>query len=237
MVDYDFYVGYSEINPDFELSNVSLLNYFQDITTIHGNIAGDSLKTSDYGWFLTAYKVKILKRPEYENKFKLSTWSRGFKGFSASREFEIRDNLGNLQVSAISNWVRVNKHTQRIERVSQELADLYGSENKSNFDSEWIDKLVECDKVDFEKTIVIDRNYIDIHKHVNNVAYLKIANLVLPEKVYDMPESKEFEIMYRKAIRCGDEIRCQYTETEDFYNITLKSADLNELHAIIRLYK
>lgn len=237
MISEKFYVGYSEINKDFELSNVALLNMFQDTTTIHGKIANDSLKTQDGAWFLTAYKVKINKRPEYENYVNISTWSRGIKGFLASREFEIRDEEGNLQVSAISNWVRINKKTQKIERISQDVIDAYETEDMSNFDSEWISKLSECEKIDFEITFTANRNYIDVHKHMNNVSYMKLAELVLPEEVYNQHEALEFEIMYKKAIKCDETVKCQFTETEEFYNITVKSLDLSELKAIIRLYK
>ena len=224
MVSEKFYVGYSEMNKDFELSNVSLLNMFQDTTTIHGKISNDSLKDSDGAWFLTAYKVKINKRPKYENYVKVSTWSRGIKGFVASREFEIRDEEGNVQVSAISNWVRINKHTQKIERVSQEVINAYEKEDKTNFESEWISKLAECDKVDFETTFVANRNYIDVHKHMNNVSYMKLAELVLPEEVYNKPEALEFEIMYRNAIKCDEEVKCLFTETEEYYNISVKNS-------------
>ncbi len=237
MVSEKFYVGYSEINRNFQLSNVGLLNYFQDIATIHGTQADDSLKTHDSCWFLTSYKVKIFKRPEYETFFKLSTWSKGIKGFTASREFEIKDDDGNLMVSAISNWIRVNKHTQKVERITPELIEAYKVEDYSNFDFEWIPKIAECEKVDFEKTIVADRNYIDIHNHVNNVSYLKIANLFLPEDVYNSNEPLEFEIMYRNAIKYGETFKCIYTETEDYYNITMKNEDKTELFAIVRLYK
>ena len=237
MVTERFYVGYSEINKNFELSNVALLNMFQDCTTIHGKLANDSLKDSDGGWFLTAYKVKIAKRPEYESYVNISTWSRGIKGFLASREFEIRDENSELQVSALSNWVRINKVTQKIERVSPDVANAYEQEDKTNFDNEWIGKLVECENVDFETTFVANRNYIDVHKHMNNVSYIKLAELVLPEEIYNQPEALEFEIMYKKAIKCGEEVRCLFTETEEFYNISVKSLDLSELKAIIRLYK
>ena len=237
MVTEKFYVGYSEINKDFELSNVALLNMFQDTTTIHGKIANDSLKDTDGGWFLTAYKIKISKRPEYEKYVNVSTWSRGIKGFLASREFEIRDENGEIQVAAISNWVRINKKTQKIERVSPEVASAYELEERTNFESEWISKLTECEKVDFEKTFIANRNYIDVHKHMNNVSYMKLAELILPEEVYNSPEALEFEIMYKKAIKCDEEVKCLFTETDEFYNISVKSLDLTDLKAIIRLYK
>lgn len=236
MVSEKFYVGYSEINKDFELSNVSLLDYFQDITTIHGKSVGDSLATTDFGWFLTGYKVKIYNRPKYENWFNLSTWSRGTKGAMASREFEIKDELGEIQVKAISNWVRVNKNTQKVERISAETARAYSTEEQSNFDEIWLDKLSECGDLSYQKLFTADRNFVDFYNHVNNVAYLKIANVVLPDRAFEK-ELNEFEVMYRNAIKLGETVKCLVTETSEYYNITIKNMDLSELKAIIRFYK
>ena len=237
MISEKFYVGYSDIDKNFRLSNTSILKMFQNIVTMHAKIANDSLRSGDYGWFLTAYKVKIPKRPEYESWFELSTWSREIKGFVASREFESRDENGDLRISALSNWVRINKNTKKIEKVSPEIVDSYGREEKTNFDSPWIEKLKECDRIDYEKTVKIDRNFIDVHDHVNNVAYLELAYNALPDSVYGNFDCREFEITYKHAIKCYDEVRLQFTETEEFYNVTVKSKDGSVLHSIVRLFK
>lgn len=237
MISEKFYVGYSDIDKNYKLSNIAILRTFQNIVTMHAKIANDSLKNGDYGWFLTAYKVKVAKRPEYESWFNLSTWSRAIKGFIASREFESTDENGNMQFCALSNWVRINKNTQKIEKVSPEIVAAYGQEEKTNFSGPWIEKLKECEKIDYEKTVKIDRNFIDVHNHVNNVAYLELAYNALPDRVYESFDPKEFEIIYKHAIKCYDEVVLEYTEQEEFFNVTIKSKDKSVLHSIVRFYK
>ncbi len=237
MTTEKIFIGYSDINKEFQLSNTSILKFFQNATSIHSKSVGDSLKNAKLGWFLTSYHVKIIKRPEYESWVKINTWSRDVKGFIASREFEIRDEENNLLVCALSNWARVNLQTQKLERISQETIEAYGKNKHSNFDILWLPKLKECDHVDFEKEYLIDRNFIDTNKHMNNVAYLEIANLVLPDSVYEKPECLEFEIMYKKSIYLGQRVKCLYTEMQDHYIISIKSPEEDELYAIIKLYK
>ncbi|MBR4072510.1 MAG: hypothetical protein IKK24_01090, partial [Clostridia bacterium] len=89
----------------------------------------------------------------------------------------------------------------------------------------------------FSKDFFVDRNYIDTNNHMNNVCYMEMANLIIPEEVYAKGEPNEFEIMYRKAIKYGQTVKCLYGETEDAYIITVKSEDLTELKAIIKMYK
>ena len=237
MLNEKFYVGYSDIDQNFKLSNVALLKMFQNIVTMYGKLANDSLQGNEHAWFLTSYHVKILHRPTYESWFNLATWSRSIKGFMAAREFEIRDNNNQLQMCALSNWVRINRAEQKIERVTPELITAYGQEEKNNFDTPWNAKLTECEKIDIEQLVKIERNFIDMNQHVNNVSYLELAYNALPDDVYKNFDCNEFEIMYKQAIKCHDEVYLQYTDEKDFYNITIKSKDKTVLHAIIRLYK
>lgn len=232
-----FYVGYSDVNRDFELSNVAVLKHFQNLTTIQGAIANDSLRTTNSAWFLTAYHVKFFKRPEYENWANYITWSRTFRGVTASREFEIRDDNDNLMMCALANYARVNKVTQKIERIPAEFLDIYGESDRSSFDSPWVAKLQESDHYDYVKEYVMDRNFIDLNNHVNNVAYLEIASLVVPDEVYNQKESLEFEVMYKKAIKYKEKVKCYYKEESDYYNIVMKSEDDSNLFAIVKLYK
>ena len=98
-------------------------------------------------------------------------------------------------------------------------------------------KIKECEEYSFAKDYTVDRNFIDINNHMNNVCYMELADIVLPENVYLKGDCNEFEIMYRKAIKYGEKIKCLYTEIEDSHIIAIKSEDLSELKAIIKMYK
>ncbi len=234
----NFYVGYSDVGKDFCISNTAVLKIFENVACMHSSYANDSMKTSASRWFLKSYHVKIHSRPEQEEKVTACTWGRGTKGVFASREFEIYDEKGKLSVTGISNWVRVNAETLKPERVEAELFSAYGSEqDKTNFGNLWIEKLKEPEEYISEKDFYIDRNFIDANNHVNNVFYLDLASLALPEEVYEKGEAGEFEIMYRKAIRYGETVKCLFGETENAYYVTVKSADLSETYAIVMLYK
>lgn len=233
-----FYIGYSDINKDYKLSNTAVLKLFENASCMHSALAGESMRTSVCRWFLKSYHVKIFSRAEFEEKATVKTWSRNIKGASAAREFEIYRENGELSAVALSNWARINCETMRPERISAETFAAYGSEpERTNFDSPWIDKLKEPDSFEAEKEIFIDRNFIDANNHMNNVFYLDSAVLALPESVYQKGECSEFEIMYKKAVGYGERVKCLFTETDNEYIVTVKSADLSECHAVIYFYK
>jgi len=236
VVKEEFYVGYSEIDRSLRIRNTSILKIFENMACIHGSLAGDSIKNSDARWFLTAYRVKILKRPEYEERVTAHTWSRDIKGISAVREFEIYSEDGEKCVIGISNWARVNAITQKLERASAKTVEAYQSEiEHTNFGELKLPKLKECESYEYTKDFLVDRNFIDTNRHMNNVCYMELAELVVPEEVYDAG-CDEFEIMYKKAIKYGEKVKCCFGKTEDAYIIAVKSEDLSELFAIIKMY-
>lgn len=233
-----FFVGYSDINKELGLSNTAILKYFENAASLHGSTVGNGLGTSPTRWFLTAYHVKILKRPRYEDRGQLETWSREMRGVTASREFALYDQNGELAVSALSNWGHINIETGKPERIPADFSDRYGSEPaRTHFGQLRLGKLKECDTYLTQQAVAIPRYFMDANRHMNNVNYLDLASLVLPEEVYALPESCEFEIAYKKAITYGETVQCLYGQTQDSWYVTIKSQDLTDTKAVIRLYK
>lgn len=232
-----FYVGYSDITSNLELSDTAILRIFENMACIHGTRAGESIKNCDARWFLTAYDVKIIKRPEYEDTITAHTWSRDMRGVSACREFEIYNSRGELCITAISNWARVNAQTQKLERATPAVAAAYESEKeRTNFPFTWIPKLSEPESYSSERDFEVMRSFIDANRHMNNVFYLDVAKLMLPEDVYEGKDFSEFRIMYRQAIKYGEKVKCCYGETEKAYVVALKGDD-GEVRAIMELAK
>ena len=237
VVKENFYVGYSDINKEMQLSNTSILKIFENMACIHGALCGESVKTSDIRWFLTAYEVNVTRRPEIEERICVHTWSREMRGVSACREFEIYDENGELCITGISNWARTNAATQRLERITPDIAAKYESEPQhTNFKKPWLEKLSEPTEYKSHREFTVDRNYIDVNNHMNNVFYLDLAELVLPDAVYEMEESKKFKIMYRRAIKYGETVGCFYSETESSYSVVLKD-ETDAVRAIIEFEK
>lgn len=232
-----FYVGYSDINKNHGLSNVSILKIFQDIACMHSSEVKDGMKDTKDRWFLTGYHIKVCKRPKYEERLTVVTWNREMKSGIASREVEFYDESGELAIIGISNWVRIDGETLRPTRISKEIADLYQSEpTRNNFESAWVPKLKECDNYLEKKEYFIDRNWIDSNDHMNNVYYIELATLALPEEVYEQGECNDFAITYRKAIAYGETVCCYYGQDEQEHTICIKSKENDEVHAVVKMY-
>lgn len=233
-----FYIGYRDIDTNLKIKNSAILNIFEDIAGMHATEVGEGLKESDTTWLLTGYKVNILKNPEYGEKIDVSTWGTEIKSITASREFEIRNQSGELLIAGLSNWVHINLKTKKIEKVSKELADAYKIEpSRTNFNELKLKKISEPQSYLYEKTYKIDWNWIDANNHMNNIYYLEVAEMTIPDEVRKNNSYSGFEVMYKKEVKHGDIIKCLYAENEDSYIITIKNVNLQDLHAIVKLKK
>lgn len=237
-VEDKFFVGYSDINNCKKLSGEAMLRYFEDIAGMHGNLAGENILYSDTTWILTSYHVIVKKRPVYGKKVTVRTWAHEMKGICSYREYEIAGEDGECAAIALSGWAHINLKEKKLERVSESLALAYGCEDeKTNFPEVKNARLTEPSAHFSEREFYVDRNFIDTNGHMNNVFYLGLANLMLPDEVYAAGECDEFEIAYKKEIKYGEHIRCLYFEDESARFITVKGTEKGDTRAIIKLYK
>lgn len=232
-----FFIGFSDVSPDMGVLNSSILKLFENACCLQGEAVGDGFNDTPGRWFLTAYHVIVTERPKYGDWVEVRTWSRGMKGVSASREFEIvKDDK--IVVKALSNWARLNSVTGKLERMSDEAFSRYESEpERHNFDSLWLPKLRELPDEVCECSYRVGRNLIDPNRHMNNVCYLDLAVQTLPDEIYADGEPDEFMITYRKAVGYGENIVCVYGEDEKSRTVAFLSEDRSETKAIVCMIK
>lgn len=239
-VENEFFVRLRDVEKGNKLSNTALLSYLEDIGGIHSNIAGyglNDIPKVKCTWILLNWKIKLFSRPFYNEKLKIKTWCRKLDRLYAFRDFEIFNENDERIGIATSKWVLINIETGKLLKLGDKIATGYGIENVNLFNEGDIAKLIELPEFDIECNFKITKNLIDVNKHVHNIYYLDIAKEVIPDDIYAKNDFNYFEIMCKKEIKYGEEVKCLFKEDNDSYNIMIKSKDKNALHSIIKLYK
>lgn len=235
--EHTFKFSIRDIDKNIELSNKSILSFFEDVGGYHSDIAGFGLKNIEenrISWVLLHSKMKVLKRIKYGDDIHVKTWSRGAVRASCFRDYEIYNKQGELCVIGTSKWTAIHLEKGLI-RMTDDIIGKYESEDKCVFDSFNFDKIKEPEDSTLTFEYTVQRRDIDINKHMHNLCYLDLAYEALPEEIYTNCSFDSVEIMYKSGALLGDNLKCFYSQTDNEHFITIKSNDENTLHAIVKL--
>lgn len=235
--EHNFDFSIRDIDKNVELTNKAILGFLEDIGGYHSNIAGYGLKDIEktkISWVLLHWKLKILKKIKYGDYINVKTWSRGSVRACCFRDFEVYNEQGELCAIATSKWTLI--HLEKgLMRLTDDVIGKYESEEKCVFDSFNFDKLKEPETYSSVFEYTIQRRDIDINNHMHNLCYLDLAYEALPKEVYENSSFDNVEIMYKSSALLGETVKCYYSFDDNSHYITIKSADDNTLHAIIKL--
>ncbi len=237
-VEHEFYVGLRDINYLKELSNTSLLSYLEDVACMHSEIAGygvSNMEKIKRTWVLLSWKIKVIKRPKFNEIVKVKTWSRLIDKFYAFRDFSVYNKKNELICIATSKWIFIDIEKNKIVKVTDEISNKYHPEELSVFMEKDLEKINEPKEFINIIEYKITKNMIDVNNHLHNIYYLDLAKEVLPNEVALLKEPNEFEVMYKHEIKLGETVKVIYSKKEEYYYVTIKSEDESKTHAIIRL--
>ncbi len=227
-----FFVDFRSVDDALQAKNSGLLGMFEDIACIHGNQCGEDIFTSDLRWLLVGYRVNIVRRPKYGEEVEVTTWSQSYRGVTATREFELRDEAGELIVVGWSNWARVNIRTMELVRLTDEAMASYQSEpERTNFDK--APRITEPEDHQSVTPVTIDWRWMDNNRHMHNSYYLDVAEHVVPAEVRSELAGCSFDVVYKKEIAGNSVVNCLFTQGEDSWTVTFRSEDMSVLHAIV----
>ncbi len=231
----NYKIGLEDIGIKNEATNKALLAIMEDVAGLHSASVGYGvldIETKKRVWILLDWKMKVIKRPKYNDDIKAETWSRKVERLYAYRDFQLKDKEGNIIAIGTSRWILIDTDRKRPVKLTADIADLYESEtDKSVFSEEMED--IKCEDYLFKKDYYIQRRDIDINEHMHNLNYLDMAYEILPEDIYKNKVFDNIRIIYKKEILYGEKVVCYYEEQGNKHIITAKSED--KINAIIEL--
>jgi medium-chain acyl-[acyl-carrier-protein] hydrolase len=236
--EHDFEFNIRDINKNTELTNRSILEFFEDIGGYQSDEVGYGLKNIEQtrlSWVLLHWKIKVLKRIKYGDEIHVKTWSRGSVRACCYRDYEIYNKNGELCVIATSKWTLI--HLEKgLMRLTDELVSKYQTEEKSVFDNFNFERLKEPENSILAFEYTVQRRDIDINNHMHNICYLDLAYEALPQEIYETTSFDNVEIMYKTGALLGNKLKCFYSNVNNEIFVTIKSEDEKTLHSIVKLY-
>ncbi len=161
-----------------------MLDIFQDMATLHAEMIGighDEMLASGVLWAVVRTKLEIVRDPKYFQVVTVRTWPHSLSRFSFLRDFEMRDEEGNLLVQASQEWVLMDVSTRKFASAK----DFY--QGPTDFCEDRVFEKKARKSPDFDEgnrpacQIVPSYTDIDLNGHVNNAMYANfIVNALNP---------------------------------------------------------
>jgi len=110
-----------ECGVDGRIKIFSLMQYLQEIAALHAGQLGlgfDKLSEMGGSWVLSNIRIEISRLPGREDEVTLKTWPSGYSRTIATREFVGKDQNGSELFRAGSEWMVLNKNTNRLKNLS-----------------------------------------------------------------------------------------------------------------------
>jgi len=234
-------IGIEEIGRHGEATNRALLVAMENIACTYSANVGYGAKeveTKHRAWILLDWKIKVLKRPSYNERVEIITWSTDIDKLFAFRDYEIRYESGELLAIGTSRWIFMDTEKKRPVRITEDVAALYESEpNQHVFTEKDRELLSEIDESKLKTaetyTYRLRRSDIDMNNHMHNINYLDMAYEILPQKIYDTVEFNTIRIQYKKQILPDTLVNCKYYQEGKTHFVVAVSEE--GIHAIIAL--
>lgn len=201
-------VHYYEVDYKKRMLLTSLMNYFGDLCTAQSESLGltfDYMKENSCSWVLYKWDINIKRYPLYGETISIKTIPRSFKRFYAYRQFEVRDERGELIIEANSMWFLIDTAKRKALKIPQAMYDIFGIDNKDNEKIE-IKKIKAPVEIDVKKDFYVRYSDIDTNLHVNNVKYADWVIETVPMDVVTKYQLNNINITYEKEAVYGDTI-------------------------------
>jgi acyl-ACP thioesterase len=184
-------------------------------------------------WALGKLHLKIYKLPKWNDKIRVDTWAKERESLLFLRDYEVYNETDELICCAISEWMLVDYHANKIVRLEKLNTHLDYPKDRMAFDG----RVPRVLRLDFPKPPVYHTavlSDLDMNQHVNNASYVRWAIDQFSYDFYNQHEIKEVVINYTNQLKSGDKYCIVMQETEPGnFNATLYNEEQKEVCKVL----
>ncbi len=195
------------------------MNALQDVSFEHADAVGldhSRVKKDSMALLLSGWRVRMNK-PLLPGTAVTRTGIMNLGTCDAVRCYEICQN-GESIVSATAIWFTVDTSVRKVTRVPEDYGKLFESVNEADNGLPY-DRIMPEKTAEFIENFTVEPRDIDANNHLNNVKYIEKMLNLLPGDT----EISEFQIKYRKEVKCGQTVSVYGKETEKGFYFDIRN--------------
>lgn len=183
------------------LKPISLMNYLQDISTVHFETATAHLPEDVLCgvWVIVDWQVEIEQTPEQPMTIVVRTEPTYFRKFIAYRRYVVIDATGNRVATAISKWAYIDPEQRKQLSIPKILNTIFGVEFQAEKPPKMEMRHLSDEPVQRTERLSAYAD-IDVNQHVNNVSYLKWTLESIQTDFLNAHTVKSLYLTYKKEV-------------------------------------
>ena len=126
--EFQHTVSRDEIDELNHAGNYHYIKWMQHAAIAHSSANGWSPGKYDElgaGWMVRSHKIVYLKQAFEGDVINIRTWVSNMRPATSLRQYEIRNQSGDVLAKAETDWVFVNFEKQKPTRIPAEVADCF----------------------------------------------------------------------------------------------------------------
>jgi acyl-ACP thioesterase len=224
-----------ECGVDGRIKIFSLMQYLQEIAALHAEQLGlgfEKLGEMNGCWVLSNIRIEISRLPGRDDEVTLRTWPSGYSRAIATREFVGKDQNGTELFRAGSEWMVLNKQTNRLKNLSScrgHLArdsragrprnlfrlDLNLPKTGQKVLPDELKRLEPMNEYNQADQVLVPHSAIDLNGHVNNTEYVRWGMDALRKTSKFNENVRSVQATYLSEAFEGDELDLLVSSGED----------------------
>lgn len=169
-----FRVRTSDCQADGSISMFSLMQYLQEVAVGHAQELGlgfAMMSEMEAYWVLSNIRIEIARLPRRDEQVTIRTWPSGYTRTVAAREFVGKDRKGGEIFRAGSEWMVLNKKTNRLKNLFRLDLGLPKTGHKALAgELSRLEQRGDYRRID---RVRVPYSSIDLNGHVNNTEYVR----------------------------------------------------------------
>lgn len=208
------------------------MQYLQEIASVHADELGFGntwLNEINGYWVLSNIRVEISIFPKWNDEVIIRTWPSGNTRLIATREFVGKGIDGYELFRAGSEWMVLDRHTNRPKNLSRLNMGLLAIGPKV-IEKE-IERLKPTDNYTQAEQISVPYSSIDLNGHVNNTEFVRWGIDALRAKFKLEGDISSLQVTYLEEVFMDDKIDLLVSSTNNrlFYVLGRKSDESNNV--------
>ena len=202
-----FIVRTYECQSNGNIRTYSLMQYLQEIASVHAEQLGfgnDWLHEINGYWVLSNIRVQISIFPKCSDEVTIRTWPSGNTRLIATREFVGKAQDGRELFRAGSEWMVLNRDTNRPKNLSR--LNMNSLAIGPKVIEKEIERLKPADDYTQVEQVSVPFSSIDLNGHVNNTEYVRWGIDAIKAKFKFDRDIRSLQVTYLAEVFLADKL-------------------------------